>query len=383
MAYNPDVGPWLKVLPIDATVTPGQPTEIVIQPDMGSLVPGVYRAALTLIFNDGEIRSVGILGVVAPAGTTPISPALTGSPRTSPRSAGCTPTTLYPTFTQLGAGGSTPAGWPSAILAEVVDDCGNAIDGGSLVASFNNGDPPLSLTDIQNGQWSVSWTPGVVQSNGVTVTLNANLPAANISGVAQETVGLAGGQSQPIVASQAVSAVTLTPGPLAPGDLMVIQGSGLADAHASPANTLVLVGARTASVLYADPSQVIALVPPGVPVNSTAQLAFSRGSSVILLPEVNISTTHPAIWSKDGTGFGQALIYNASPSATTLADASNPAPARRAPSSFIASGLGAVDAQGNADQRYPWFPSAEPPPRSLMPGSHCLRNILPAGRRRF
>jgi uncharacterized protein (TIGR03437 family) len=347
VAYNPDVGPWLKVLPMDATITPAQPIEIVVQPAMGSLAPGIYRAALTLIFDDGEIRSVGVLGVVAPAGSTPISPALTGSPRAAPRTAGCTPTTLYPIITQLGAGASVPAGWPSAILAEVVDDCGNAIDSGSLVASFNNGDPPLSLTDIQNGQWSGSWTPGVVQSNGVTVTLNATQSSANLSGVAQETVGLAGGQSQPIVASQAISAVTLTPGPLAPGDLMVIQGSGLADPHASAANPLVLVGARTAPVLYADPSQVIALVPPGVPVNSTAQLAISRDTSVILLPAVNIATTHPAIWSKDGTGLGQALIYNASPSSTTVADASNPASSGSTVIIYC-SGLGAVDAQGNA-----------------------------------
>jgi uncharacterized protein (TIGR03437 family) len=354
VAYNPDVGPWLKILPRNATVTPDQPTQIVIQPDMGSLPVGVYRAALTLIFNDGEIRSVGILGVVAPAGTTPITPAADDGPAPArPRAAsGCTPTTLYPIFTELSSGASVPAGWPSAIVAEVVDDCGNAIDSGSVVASFNNGDPPLPLSDIQNGQWTASWTPGVVQSNGVTVTLTAKQPAANLSGTAQETIGLAGGQSQPIVASQPVSAVTLTPGPIAPGDLMVIQGSGLADAQASSSSsTLVLIGPRSAPLLYVSPTQVIALVPPDVPVNSTTQIAMSRGTSVVLLPAVNISTTHPAIWSKDGTGQGQALIYNAAPSAnssaTTLADASNPAQAGGTIIIYC-SGLGAVGAQGNA-----------------------------------
>jgi uncharacterized protein (TIGR03437 family) len=348
VAYNPAAGAWLKILPRDATVTPDQPTQIVIQPEMGSLAVGVYRAALTLIFNDGEIRSVGILGVVAPVGTTPITPASNdGLARTKPRAAtGCTPTTLYPIFTELGSGASVPAGWPSAIVAEVVDDCGNAIDSGSVVASFNNGDPPLALSDIQGGQWTASWTPGIVQSSGVTVTLTANQPTANLSGTAQETIGLAGGQSQPIVASQPVSAVTLTPGPVAPGDLMVIQGSGLADAQSS-ASTLVLIGPRSAPLLYVSPTQVIALVPPGVPVNSTAQIAISRDSSVALLPAVNISTTHPGIWSKDGTGQGQALVYNATSSATTLADASNPAQASGAIIIYC-SGLGAVDAQGNA-----------------------------------
>jgi uncharacterized protein (TIGR03437 family) len=348
VAYNPSGNPWLKILPRDATVTPGQPTQIVIQPDMGSLAVGIYRAALTLIFNDGEIRSVGILGVVAPAGTTPITPAAEDGPAPAkPRaSTGCTPTTLYPIFTDLGSGASVPAGWPSAIVAEVVDDCGNAIDSGSVVASFNNGDPPLPLSDIQGGQWTASWTPGIVQSNGVTVTVTANQPTANLSGAAQETVGLAGGQAQPIVASQPVSAVTLTPGPIAPGDLMVIQGSGLADAQSS-ASTLVLIGPRSAQLLYVSPTRLIALVPSGVPVNSTAQIAMSRDSSVVLLPAVNISTTHPAIWSTDGTGQGQALVYNATSSATTIANASNPAQTGGAVIIYC-SGLGAVDAQGNA-----------------------------------
>jgi len=126
----------------------------------------------------------------------------------------------------------------------------------------------------------------------------------------------------------------------------VIQGSGLADAQSS-ASTLVLIGPRSAQLLYVSPTQVIALVPSGAPVNSTAQIAMSRDSSVVLLPAVNISTTHPAIWSKDGTGQGQALIYNATSSATTLADVSNPAQAGGTIIIYCA-GLGAVNAQGNA-----------------------------------
>jgi uncharacterized protein (TIGR03437 family) len=223
-----------------------------------------------------------------------------------------------------------------------MDDCGTAIDSGSVVASFDNGDPPLSLNNVQNGQWSVSWTPGAVKSDRVTVTLKA--ATSSLTGVVQKTVGLNSGQSQPIVASL-VGAATLTPGPLAPGDLIVLQGSGLAGANS---NTALLIGGQPAPLLYVNPSQVIATVPASAKVNSTPQIAVSRDANIVLLPAVNIAATHPAIFSSDGTGQGQGLVYNAAATtATTLADASNPA----APGSTViiyCSGLGAVDAQGNA-----------------------------------
>jgi trimeric autotransporter adhesin len=350
VGYNPPVSPWL-ILPADATVTPQQPTQIAIQPNFGNLPAGVYHAGLELVFDDGEIRNVTILGVVAPAGATPTLPASrVGEDHASSPATACTPNTLHPTFTQLGAGGSTPVGWPSAILAEVVDDCGNAINSGSVIASFGNGDPdpPLPLISIQNGQWSATWTPSVVPSNGVTVTLNAT--SSNLSGTAQEPLGLGPGQSQPIVASP-VSAVTLTPGPFAPGDLMLIQGAGLADAPSSSSTQVVFNGGQSAQLLYVDPSNLIALVPRGVMANSTPQFVISRDTATILVPVVNISTTHPAILSQDGKGLGQALIYNAAAStnnvAATLADASHPAQVG-ATIIIYCSGLGAMDAQGNA-----------------------------------
>jgi uncharacterized protein (TIGR03437 family) len=357
VAYNPDAGTWLKTLPKDATVSPGQPTPIVLQPDFGTLAPGVYRGALTLIFGDGEIRSVGILTVIAPSGTSPITPATEDhSSQPQPRATGCTPTTLYPIFTQLGSGASVPAGWPIAMLAEVVDDCGNAVDGGSVVASFNSGDAPVSLMDIQSGQWSGTWQPRNVSTSGVTITLTASVAASNLSGTTQQTVGMQGTQSLPILSALPMSAVTQTQGPFAPGDLVWIQGSGLADSQASSSSgtatqlggASILIGGLPAPLLYVDKTQVIALIPLSVPVNSTQQVLTLRDSSIGVPAPVIISTTHPAILSKDGSGQGQALVYNATAvGATTIANATNPAPAGGTVIIYC-SGLGAVDANGNA-----------------------------------
>ncbi len=360
VAYNPDGVAWVKHIPQDATVTPGKPTQIVLQPDFGSLTAGVYRGALTLIFNDGEIRSVGILTVIAPAGTTPITPAFDSDKepaRSQPREAGCTPSQLYPIFTQLGTGSSVPAGWPVAMIAEVVDDCGNAVDNGSVIASFNNGDAPVSLMDIQNGQWSGTWQPRNASPNGVTVTLTASVPSSNLSGVAQENIGMQGSQPLPVLSALPMSAVTQTPGPFAPGDLVWVQGSGLADSQASAssgslppqlAGASVLIGNIPAPLLYADKTQVIAQIPLTVPVNSTQQVLTLRDATIGVPASVIISPTHPTILSRDGSGQGQALIYNAtSNGATMLANVNNPV---KAGGTIIiyCSGLGAVDANGNA-----------------------------------
>ena len=345
LTYGPGASGWIQYLPLNAAVAPDQPTPIVIQPNFSGLSAGAYQATLSLNFDDGSIRSIVILAVIAPAGTTPnASGASDRTARTQPAATGCMPTTLHTIFTQLGAGPNVPAGWPATIAVEVIDDCSNPINTGSLVASFNNGDAPLPLMNMQNGQWAASWTPGVVSATGVTVMLQAM--ASNLSGSAQETIGLASGETQPILAGQPISAVTETPGPFAPGDLMLIQGSALADAQASSSSTHVAIGPMLASLLNVDPTRVIAQVPLGVAVNSTPQIAISRDSSVILLPVVSIAATHPAILSKDGTGQGQALIYNANPAAT-LADVSNPAQAGGTIVIYC-SGLGGMDAKGNA-----------------------------------
>jgi uncharacterized protein (TIGR03437 family) len=358
VAYNPDVGAWIKYLPQDATVVPSQPTQIVLQPDFGALSAGVYRGALALIFNDGEIRTVGILTVIAPSGTTPITPAESGNGPFRPHGTnGCMPSQLYPIFIQLGTGSSVPGGWPVALVAEVVDDCGNAIDNGSVIASFNNGDAPVSLMDIGGGQWTGGWQPQHVSSGGVTVTLTARVAAAALSGVTQQTVGMQGSQSLPVLSALPMSAVTQTPGPFAPGDLVWVQGSGLADSQASAssaslppqlAGASVLIGNIPAPLLYADKTQVIAQIPLTVPVNSTQQVTTLRDATIGLPSSVIISATHPTILSKDGSGQGQGLVYNAtSAGATTLANVNNPAKAGGTIVIYC-SGLGAVDANGNA-----------------------------------
>jgi hypothetical protein len=93
-------------------------------------------------------------------------------------------------------------------------------------------------------------------------------------------------------------------------------------------------------------AQMVALVPPGLSVNSSQQLVVVRDNTVGLPIPIIIAPTHPEILTQNGTGEGQGLIYDTRGS-PILADGFNPAK----PGDTIiiyCTGLGATDQNGNA-----------------------------------
>jgi uncharacterized protein (TIGR03437 family) len=237
-----------------------------------------------------------------------------------------------------------------------VDDCGYPQTTGSVVASFSNGDPPLSLVSLQDGTWANSWQP-LSSASVVEVSLDAEMPAQRLSGQAQSTIGLQGSKSLPVYSNGVLNATTQTPGPLAPGDLILLRGSGLADVQAAGplgiqlAGASLLIGGENASLIYADLTQVIGIVPSDLLPNRPTQVLAQHGSSYGLPSDLIISTTHPAVLTKDGSGFGQGLIYKATGgAATVLADSAG---AVQPGDSVIiyCSGLGLTDANGNASNQ--------------------------------
>jgi trimeric autotransporter adhesin len=346
---------WIEYLPTDATIFPSAPAQVVVQPDFTSLGAGVRRAALTLAFDDGSIQTISILSVLAPPGA-----ALAERSGVNGRAAsGCSPAKLLPQFTQVGFGskGTVPVGYPAAIAAYIVDDCGNPMTSGSVVVSFSNGDPPLSLLSLQDGNWTASWQPLNASAN-VTLTLNASQPDLGLVGSRQSDPLSAqqGSQSPPILSAAPQGVGTLTGGAFAPGDLILLQGSSLADGQARSvatplkqqlAGASVVVGGRILPLLYADPYQVVGLIPLDVPVNTSQQVILLRDNVVGLPTPLIIATTHPAILTKDGSGLGQGLIYKANGATTTLADVNNPVQAGDTVVIYC-TGLGLTDTSGNA-----------------------------------
>jgi uncharacterized protein (TIGR03437 family) len=131
---------------------------------------------------------------------------------------------------------------------------------------------------------------------------------------------------------------------------VLIKGSGLATGKQSSSSTplpqqlagaSVILGGRLTSLLYADSSQIVAVVPPDLPPNSSQQILLVRENSTGLPSPVIVSATQPSVFTEDGSGKGQALAYKAG----ILADASNPVKAGDQLIIYCA-GLGTVDAQG-------------------------------------
>jgi uncharacterized protein (TIGR03437 family) len=299
-------------LPGDGIVQPGSPARILVQPSLGvigqssSLAPGTHRGALTLQFSDGRVRILGITFIVTPAASGSAA-----AKSFAHADASCTPAALLPSIASLGAGFSVPAGWPLALQVDVRDNCGTALEAGSVVAEFSNGDAPLSLQPLANGRWDGTWQTRSGQSAPVTITVKARTAQGGISGVRQVAGGLGANQLPPVVAAGGiVNAASLAPQqPLAPGSIITIKGDQLADGQSNsstvPLGSLlggatVLIADQVMPLLTANPQQIDAIVPYGIEVNTTHQVLVQRGLTYGRPVEVNIAAAQPAIFTRGG-----------------------------------------------------------------------------------
>ena len=314
--------------PQTGTITQAQPVQIVVQPVTTGLVPGIYRGALTLSFSDGNTRTISLLLVVtAGSGST------TGIGSVHAVQGSCTPTTLAPVFTALTAGSNVPTGYPGVIQVQVVDDCANPISTGSVTTTFSNGDPPLGLTSLKNGSWVATWTPQRASSK-IVVTANASIPAQNLAGQAQITVGSQTAAALPVISPGGVvnAASFAALAPLAPGSLVAVFGTQLAQNQASAtliplpvnlAGASILIGGKEAPLLFASNGQVNAVVPYGIPVNSAQQAIATVASALSVPQQLTIAAAAPGVFTTDGK---QGIVVDVDAAGNqTLVDANHPA----------------------------------------------------------
>jgi uncharacterized protein (TIGR03437 family) len=339
---------WLAP-PSGGTVTPAQPVNVSVQPTIAGLVPGVYTGDLTIFFVEiNTTQHIPILLVVIPHPTSSPKP-------DSPRDAGgCNPTKLLPIFTQLGQSFIATAAWPAALEVTVIDDCGNPMTSGSVVTTFSNGDPSLSLTNLRDGRWSGTWQPRNALSAPVTITAGAQITAPPLKGTASVGGNLQPNVTTPLIKSGGVvSAASLAPqAPLAPGSYVSIQGSnfapGLMMAGSLPLPTTlngmqVLLAGRQLALRSTSDGQINAIIPYDVPPNATHQMIVQRGTAASVPEPVTIAAAQPAIFTQDGSGMGPGMVVDMQPDGTQfLVTAGNPASAGDTVVIYC-SGLGPVD----------------------------------------
>jgi uncharacterized protein (TIGR03437 family) len=348
---------WFTFTPATGTIAAAQSTSITVTATLGSMTTGVYPASIKLLFGDGSSQTVALLLVIsATAGSarssdvsipSPVipseardlgpvrapSPSIIPSPypvtssndtpelspfAVSPRAtAACTASKLLPVFTTIGTGFNTPAAWPTPLVVQVVDDCGNAFNTGSVIVSFSDGDPPIGLLAIGNGNWAGTWVP---QNNSAGFTVRADAQQLPLTGSVLVSGQVLSNPTVPVVSKGGIVSNADFASAPAVGLLVSIFGSGLADGSLGDTgvplppqlgSTSVVLSGVELPLLYVSNTQVNVAIPFNIQTNTSQQLVVLRGNAVSVPVSLAVFASEPSILSASGSGSGQGLIFNA------------------------------------------------------------------------
>ncbi len=307
----------------------GQSASVTVTPNLKNLTAGVYRGSVKLLFIDNTTQTVDLLLVLS--ATAPASTTQDFAPRAT---AGCKPTKLLPVSTTIGTGFTTPAAWPTSLIVQVVDDCGQGQNTGTVTASFSNGDPPLSLISIGGAIWTATWVPVRTSDSAVAVRVDAQSPP--LAGTVQVNGQVIVNPNVPLVGAGGIVSLGDYTGAPALGLLVSIFGAALADGN-FPAtvplptqlgSTSVIVSGTQLPLQYVSPGQINVVIPYNMTVNTPLQLIVQRGNAISVPAPIAVFDTQPAILSTSGSGSGQGHIYKTDASGNAvLADAASPAKA--------------------------------------------------------
>jgi uncharacterized protein (TIGR03437 family) len=338
-ASTNDGAKWLTVTPASGMTSTQTPATISISASATGLADGVYTGNVNVSEN-GQIRSVNVTFLVTGSTTLPQAP---GAPRSgfdsevAPRTTACTPSRVTLAQTALSSNFDIPAGWPASLIAELNDDCGNPVSNGSVVASFSNGDPPLTLAGDQHTNiYSATWQPS-------TVIPSMTVAVRGASGALQPaTAQFAGAVEQ-----NTASAPTLIPGGtlhiffgvatadalgngLAPGNVAQVYGSGMASTTQAPgvvpllnnfSGTFMLVGGIQAPLYFVSPGQLDIQVPFELAPNRQYTAIVSANGALTLPETINVVPVQPGMAANpDGSVIAQhaadySLVTAAHPAA--------------------------------------------------------------------
>jgi large repetitive protein len=326
-----DGGSWLIVKPSSGNSSGQAPGTVTINIDPSRLTAGIYTGEVSISIS-GVVRTVNVTLVVLPVGSTTVPEstmaAMTGEVR--PAAAGCTASKLALTETGLVNNFAVPAKWPATLIVQLNDDCGSPVAGGSVVASFSNGDAPISLRgDGQNGTYSATWQPGSVSSQMV-VTLNATAGTFQPASM-QLTGGITQNQAPVLAPGGTVNAFyRVSGGPLSPGTIVEMYGSGLASSTSSAGapplpktfnGTFVLVGGLSAPLFFLSDGQLDVQIPSELGATQQHLIIVSSNGALTLPDQIDLLPLQPAV---DAFADGR-LIAQHTDATATLVDAAHPA----------------------------------------------------------
>jgi uncharacterized protein (TIGR03437 family) len=294
--------PWLSVTPATGTTSSTAVASSSISVNLSGLTAGIYRGGVSYAFAGAAVRTVNVTLIIETGAVTSDRPGPAPQATTS-----CTPTKLVPTENGLVNSFSQPAAWPTPLSILLVNDCGQPVINGQVVATFSNGDPPLILpaADTTTGTYSGTWTPlHTAQQIGIILRAFAPpLPTAVAQIAGQVTPNAA-----PVVSPGGTLnafAIAAEPGvPLSPGTVVAIYGSNLAAQPTQPGviplpttvnNTSVIIGGIQSPLYYVSPGQINAQIPFELTAGNPYQLIVNANGALSTPYPIQLVDASPGI----------------------------------------------------------------------------------------
>ena len=302
-----DNGNWLTAQLSSDTIS--------VSANPSGLATGIYSGNVTISAN-ALLRSVDVTFIVEPATVF---------------SGNCTPANLALNESGIGDDFSLVAGLPAVLNVELKSDCGGPVTNGDVVATFSNGDAPLSLVGDALGNYSATWQPGAVSSQ-VVVTLNAT--AASLQPAVAQLYGvIEQNQTPPPTLAPGGTLNNLNPvvgAPLAPGTIAQVYGTGLAASPVSSRvlplpttvdNTFVLVGPTQAPLYYLSSGQINIQIPYEATATQQLPIVLSVNNALTLPSTIDIVPVTPGVASYNG---GQLIAQHSDFTLVTSASPAKP-----------------------------------------------------------
>jgi uncharacterized protein (TIGR03437 family) len=294
-------GGWLSASPSTGTTSPSSVAQITVKVDPSKLTRGVYRGQVDFAFAGNAVRSVNVTLVVQAIG---VQANVVETSALEPR-AGCSPTQLVPAQTGLVNNFSAPTSWPTPLEVVLVNDCGDFVPNGQIVATFSNGDPVLGLTlaDPATARYSATWTP---RKSASQVVINAQATAAGLPSASIKLAGAVTPTNAPVLNKDAVLNIYNPVGgvPTAPGTLVSIKGSYLAS-QATLATTIplpttlggtkVIIGGVPAPISSVSAGQVNVQVPFELKAGQPYQVVISANGALTTPDGLQVADTSPGL----------------------------------------------------------------------------------------
>lgn len=285
-----DGNPWLSIAPQSAfTVSPTAPADLAVQPQLGSLAPGVYRAALTMNLLDGSSPpTVDVFFLIAPAAGS------AGRP--------CVPTKLVIVLLADVANTKFPVGRPFLLRARVSDDCGNLIPQVDVAGVLSTGSTSF-FRALGDGSYELV----VLFSSAGVFTLKVLAGGSGLTG--ETTVQITAAEGPEVDFGGVVDGASFRRGSQPPGTIVSIFGRRLAAVQdqatglplpVSLGGARVSVGGRDAPLFYASSGQLNVQLPFEL-LAGNSTLTVNVGGVVSGPYNLSVGNGFPGIFTLGGT----------------------------------------------------------------------------------